>query len=90
MVAELDQLKKELMTLKEATEDQWQQKKEEFLRSSEFYDLLGVRTCKMLKLGFDGAGKQFARSGLIPKGSDLSFLNLQQVWDELPDEETQD
>lgn len=90
LATELNLLKEELASLKENDENQWLQKKRAFLSSPEFYDLLGARTCKMLKFGFEGAGKQFVRSGLIPKGSDLSFLNLEKVWDELQEEETKD
>lgn len=59
MQSELDLLKKELADLKNDEEVKWQEKKTVFLSSPEFYELLGVKTSKMLKYGFEGADKQF-------------------------------
>lgn len=62
-LSELELLKKQLADLQEQEEVRWQEKKELFLSSSEFQELLGIKTSKMLKYDFEGTGKQFVQSG---------------------------
>lgn len=88
-LSELMAIKKELSELKGSEESRWQAKKTTFLSSSEFYELLGAKISRMLKYDFEGAGKQFIQSRLIPRGANLSFLNPEKVWDDLPDSEKQ-
>lgn len=87
LASKLDLIKGELADLKEGEERRWQERKAAFLQSPEHCDLLGIKTNKILRYGFDGAGKHFVQSRLIPKRADLSFLDPHKVWDDLPESE---
>lgn len=89
VLSELELLKKQLADLQGSEEGRWLERKELFLSSPKFLELLGVKTSKMLMYGFKGTGKQFIQSGVLPRGADLSFLNPEKVWDELPESEKQ-
>lgn len=59
--------------------------KQSFLASKEFYDLLAQRSSKMVTHGFNGAIRQFIKAKIITQNSDLSFLDVRKVWNDLPD-----
>lgn len=74
-MSELAATQKKLADFQEGEETRWQEKKAAFLTSSEYYELLGPKPSNMLKYGFEGVDRRFLQSRLIPKGTDLSFLN---------------
>lgn len=80
----LEAIKSELADLRAQEETSLAEHQRTFLLSQEFFYLLAQRLRRMMEYGFRGAIRQFARAKVITRESDLSFLDLRQVWDELP------
>lgn len=73
LVAELGSLKDDLMQYKVGEEGRWEEKKKEFLKWAEFYDLLGVRSSFLFEYGYKGAVKQFKKARYLLKEHPLTF-----------------
>lgn len=71
----LGQLRDELAQYKASEEEQWEARKKEFLKSFEFYELLGGWSSFLFDCGFTGAVKQFKKVRYSSEGIATDFLD---------------
>ncbi|XP_042447624.1 ribonuclease Y-like [Zingiber officinale] len=90
MAAEVETAKAELASYRAGEEGRWENLKKAFMKSEEFYNIVGARSASMLGYGFDGAIRQIQEAGYLPAGAPPAFLSLRKVADSIPDDQIDD
>lgn len=79
-------LQKKLSNDKAREEGHWANKKKMFLKSLEFFDLLGSWFAFFLEQDFKGAIRQLQKVDHPPADTPLNFLDLQKFADNILDD----
>ncbi|XP_042377724.1 uncharacterized protein LOC121970820 isoform X1 [Zingiber officinale] len=85
LASELECAKVELINYKAGEEGRWANQKKTFLKSPEFFDLLGAQSASVFEYGYRCAMKQFREADYPPDGTSTSFLDPQTTLASIPD-----
>lgn len=77
-------LRDELAWYKVGEEEWWEARKKEFLKSSEFHELLGESASFLFDCGFTRAVRQFKKVGYLQDGAPIDFLDSDVALAEIP------
>lgn len=86
MAVQVECLKEELVNYKANEEERWANRKQTFLDSLKFFDLLGTRFAFLLEKSFNGAIRQFQEAGYPTTRASLDFLDLKKFVDSILDD----